>query len=38
MILVISIGIKMAKTIMEQVNNQGVALNIDMQSGEILDA
>ncbi len=32
------IGIKMAKTIMEQVNNQGVALNIDMQSGEILDA
>jgi len=32
------IGAKMAKTIMDQVETQPAAINIDMQSGEILDA
>ena len=32
------IGTKMAKTIMDQVGTQPAAINIDMQSGEILDA
>jgi len=32
------IGTKMAKTIMDQVETQPAAINIDMQSGEILDA
>jgi excinuclease ABC subunit C len=32
------IGAKMAQTIMEQIKNQDLPLNIDMQTGEILDA
>jgi excinuclease ABC subunit C len=32
------IGGKMAQTIMEQIKNQDLPLNIDMQTGEILDA
>jgi excinuclease ABC subunit C len=32
------IGAKMAKTIMDRVETQPAAINIDMQSGEILDA
>ena len=32
------IGKKMAKTIIDQINSQDLPLNIDMQTGEILDA
>ena len=32
------IGGKMAQTIVEQIKNQDLPLNIDMQTGEILDA
>ena len=32
------IGGKMAQTIMEQIKNQYLPLNIDMQTGEVLDA
>jgi excinuclease ABC subunit C len=36
--LVPGIGKKMAKTIIDQINSQDLPLNIDMQTGEILDA
>jgi excinuclease ABC subunit C len=36
--IVPGIGKKMAKTIFDQINSQDLPLNIDMQTGEILDA
>ena len=36
--IVPGIGKKMAKTIIDQINSQDLPLNIDMQTGEILDA